>query len=188
MSQLIMLWHLSCCDVNRSPTIVRPMVPWLIHTHMWCHNSHHIVTCIMLWCDSFPYYSESDGAMTYSYTHVMSQLIMLWHSSCCDVNHSRVRPMVPWLIHTHTPLSTRCRMPRKTYSHVWHDTFTCVLWRIHVCHTVPWSIHTHTCVCDTHTHRIGHCAGGLENVCMDESWHTSERVMAHIWIPEYVCP
>jgi len=75
-----------------------------------------------------------------------------------------------------------------THSYVWHDSFICVMWLTHTC--VTWL--THTCFLVAHTTpNTRHPAfvwvmsqmlwtSHVTNA-VNESCHTNERVMSHIW-------
>ena len=97
-------------------------VPWLIHT---CHDSFirtmtnsYVPWHIHMCHDTFI------CAMTYSYVpwliHKVQWLIHMWHDSVdrwADSTNGIVRSLIEL----------------DAYSHVWHDSFICVTWLIHIC-------------------------------------------------------
>ena len=78
-----------------------------------------------------------------------------------------------------------------TYSRVWHDSFTCVTWRIRMCDMTHSYVWHDSCMCAiwlihmcgmTHSY-VWHDSFMMSHVThMNESYHTYEWVMSHIWI------
>jgi len=127
---------------------------------------------------------------------------VIWHvhMSCTYMTELRAQLIwisVPWLIRA------------MTHSHVWYDSFTCVLWLmymwdmtylnvwheslirltwlVHVCDMAHSHVRQDPLICATwpiHPIRLPHIYG-CHTTHMNELCHTYERVMSHIYI--YIC-
>jgi len=138
--------HLHVCDVTHT----------LEHARRCTCTAHHFAhaTCVILvtysyMCD-MTYIYMCD--MTYSYMCDMTYSYMcdMTYSYMCDMTYSYVKrstwtiPMcATWLIifsRRVTALVLR-RVPLMSHSYVWHDSFICVTWLIHMCdmtHSYVW--------------------------------------------------
>ena len=171
-------------------------VTWLIH--MWdmtdSYAWHDLFMCVTWLIYLFD--------MTHSYTWHDLFISVTWLIHTCDMTHSYVWHdsfiYITWLIHI-------CDM---THSYMWHDSFISVTWLIHICDMG--SIHP-TCdsnvwhnsftnegcwkrlwveqaVADGQwlSRQMQHVRASVRELshvpCVNESCHTYEWVMSHIWM------
>jgi len=108
-----------------------------------------------------------------------------WLIHMCDMTYSHVRH------DSFTCVTWLIHMCDMTYSHVWHDSFTCVTWRIHMCdmtHSHVWH-DLFTCV----TWLIHMCDMTLSHVrhdsftCVTWLFHMCDMTHSHVRHDLFTC-
>jgi len=89
--------------------------------------------------------------------------------------------------HTHIRACTHTYTP---HTRVWHDSFICVTWLIHLCDVHTWHAyvrHTHT---HTHTQQSCQMPRASSFVCVTLRIHTCDMTrtyVCHVWHDSYIC-
>jgi len=134
-------------------------------------------TCVMAWlmCDM-------------THLHVWRDSFT-WLVHMCDMTHLHEQPVgesvgAVWWHDSCGTCHTRCLVCDMTHSHVWHDSFMCVTWLIHMCDM-------------THLHDTFTCVTWLIHVCdMTHShvWHVTHDdlyvtwlIQSHGWHDSFMC-
>jgi len=144
------------------------------------------VTCLIwyVWHDSFMCVAWLIHVcdMTHSCVWHDSFICVTWFIHVCDMTHLHV-----W--HDAFMRVTRLiHMCDVTHSYVWHDVFICLSWLVHRCDMTHSYVWRDVFICVTWLIHTGSPINFIRKWWNpNESWHTYEWVMAHIWM-SYVTP
>jgi len=147
------------------------IVPWLIHTgnmapsYVW-HDSIKCVTWLIHMCDTTLSYVRHDSFMSTLITYATRHCNTLQHAAtrCNTLQHavSPGRDLGSTLITFRSRLFLK-RRPASlsaitwdmTHSYVWHDSFICVTWLIHMCDVTHLYVWHDSFVCVTLLNHMG---------------------------------
>ena len=148
-------WRIHTCDMTHSyvwhDSFIR--ATWLVHTcGRWCWIRWSPCSASYVWRDSFirVTWLLHSCDMTYSYVWHEPFICATWLLHTCDMTHSHVcqnshltRQGYGGILNMH-----ECVVSDMTHSYVWHDSFICVIWLLHMCdmtHSYVWH-DSSTCV------------------------------------------
>ena len=185
-------WRVQMRDMTHSDvwhgSFIR--VTWLIHMRDMAHSicvTWRIHTCEMTRSDAW---HDSFICVTWLIHMCEIARLCMWHGYVCDMAHSYT---CCHFEHTFHRLRKYCRVRycQMAHSCVWHDSFVCVTWLIHMCDTthsyvwhgsficVTWLIH----VCDMPHSYVWHDSF----ICVTWLFHMCDMPHSYVWHDSFLC-
>ena len=146
---------------------------------------HPIETHLNVWNDSFVrvkwFFHMCDTTLSYVWHDLFTFMFVTWLFYMCDMTHSYVKHDMTypspkrshlsfWSRETLVCVAWLIRTGAMTLSYVWHDSFICVTWRIHMCNVTWLTRHPSADICQRLIHmcNVTHLSWDMTHLC---AWH-----------------